>query len=182
VIRLAQVEDAPAIARVHIDTWRTAYAGIVLAEHLARLSYERCEARWLPYLCDPQGETRTFVAEARGQVVAFASGGPARDPLPGLDGELYNLYVLEAFQGKGYGRLLVAQLAQDLAIQGYHSLIAWVVKDNPACRFYERLGGRLVGGKTVKVGGQALVDVAYGWPDLAVFGRDRAPSESSAAG
>jgi GNAT superfamily N-acetyltransferase len=175
VTRLAQVDDAPAIARVHVDTWRTTYAGIVPAEHLANLSYERCEARWLPYLSDPQGETRTFVAEARGQVIALASGGPARDPLPGLDAELYNLYVLKDFQGRGFGWLLVARLAQDLASQGYHSLITWVVKDNPACRFYERLGGRIMGEKTVEVGAKELVDVAYAWPDLAVLCQHKVP-------
>jgi ribosomal protein S18 acetylase RimI-like enzyme len=85
---------------------------------------------------------------------------------------LYNLYVLKVFQGRGYGRLLVARLAQDLASQGYHSLIACVVKDNPARRFYERLGGRLMGEKVVEVGGKELVDMAYAWPDLAVFGRE----------
>jgi len=177
MIRLAQVEDAPAIARVHIDTWRTTYAGIVPAEHLVRLSYERCEARWLPHVSDPQGETHTFVAEDRGQVVAFASGGPARDPLPGFDAELYNIYVLKAFQGAGFGRLLITRLAQDLAGRGYHSLVTWVLKDNPACRFYERLGGWLMGEKIVEVGGKELVDVAYVWPDLAVFCQDNAPSE-----
>jgi GNAT superfamily N-acetyltransferase len=175
VIRLAQTEDAPAIARVHIDTWRTTYAGIVPAEHLAGLSYERCQANWIPYLSDPQGETRTFVAEARGKIVAFASGGPARDPLPGLDAELYNPYVSKSFQGRGYGRLLVAQIAQDLAGTGYHGLIVWVIKDNPACRFYEWLGGRLMGEKVVEVGGRELLDVAYAWPALTVLTQERAP-------
>jgi GNAT superfamily N-acetyltransferase len=183
LIRLAEVSDSAAIARVHIDTWRTTYTGIVPAEHLAGLSYERCQARWIPYLSDPQGETRTFVLEARNrraaQIVAFASGGPARDPLPGFDAELYNLYVLKAFQGNGHGRLLVTQLARDLASRGYGSLITWVLEDNPACRFYERLGGRLAGEKVVEVGGKELVDVAYVWPDLAALTSARAPSKGS---
>ncbi len=45
-IREATPDDIPGIARVHVDTWRTAYLGIVPAEHLAGLSYERSEARW----------------------------------------------------------------------------------------------------------------------------------------
>ena len=44
LIRPATLEDAPAIARVHVDTWRTTYAGIVPDEHLAKLSYERSQA------------------------------------------------------------------------------------------------------------------------------------------
>ena len=175
VIRLAQIDDAPAIARVHVDTWRTTYAGIVPAGHLAGLSYERCQTASIPYLSDPQGETRTFVAEARGKIVAFASGGPVRDPLPGFDGELYNLYVFRSFQGRGYGRLLVAQVARDLAGRGYHGLIVWAARDNPACRFYEWLGGRPMGEKVVEVGGKELLDVAYVWPALTVLTQERAP-------
>jgi hypothetical protein len=38
-IRPATPADSSAIARVHIDCWRTTYAGLVPAEYLARLSY-----------------------------------------------------------------------------------------------------------------------------------------------
>lgn len=144
--------------------------GIVPDEHLANLSYERCQASWVECLSDPQDQTHAFVAEApAGQIVAIASGGPLRDVLPGFDGELYVLYVLKAFQGMGYGRLLVAQVARDLASRGYHSLVIWVLKDNPACRFYERLGGRRIAEKVVEIGGKGLLDVAYAWADLAAF-------------
>jgi len=164
VIRRAEVDDAPAMARVHVDTWRTAYVGIVSDEHLANLSYERCQEGWIEHLSNPQSETHAFVAEARpGHIVAIASGGPLRDAWAGFDGELYVLYVLKSFHGMGYGRLLLAQVAQDLVNRDYHSLVAWVLKDNPARRFYERLGGRLVAEKVVEIGGRQLIDVAYVW-------------------
>ena len=170
VLRPAQVDDALAIARVHVDTWRTTYVGIVPGEHLANLSYERCQTGWIEHLSNSQSGECTFVAEAQsGQIVAFASGGPLRDALAGSDGELYNIYVLKSFQGMGYGRLLVSQVARDLASRGYHSLVIWVLRDNPACRFYEGLGGRLVAEKVVEIGGKQLSDVAYVWSDLAVF-------------
>ena len=40
-IRLARVEDAPGITRVHINSWRTTYKGIVPDKVLANLSFER---------------------------------------------------------------------------------------------------------------------------------------------
>jgi hypothetical protein len=49
VIRPAQPDDALAMARAHVDTWRTSYAGVVPDEHLANLSYERCQANWIEY-------------------------------------------------------------------------------------------------------------------------------------
>jgi ribosomal protein S18 acetylase RimI-like enzyme len=180
VIRPARVDDALAMARVHVDTWRTTYVGIVSDEHLATLSYERCQEGWIEHLSNPRGETHAFVAEAHpGHIVAIASGGPLRDAWAGFDGELYVVYVLKSFQGMGYGKLLVAQVAEDLASRGYRSLVVWVLKDNPACGFYERLGGWLGAEKIVEIGGRQLVDVAYVWPDLAVFKRKGFPSEGS---
>lgn len=169
-IRPAQIDDVPAMARVHVDTWRTSYVGIVPDEHLANLSYGRCEAGWIEYLGRSRGAC-AFVAEApSGRIVALASGGPLQEPLAGYDGELYVVYVLKSFQGQGYGKRLVTQVARDLAGRGYRSLVIWVLKENPACRFYERLGGKLVAEKVVEIGGKALLDVAYAWPDLTVFG------------
>jgi ribosomal protein S18 acetylase RimI-like enzyme len=168
------MDDALAMAHIHVDSWRTTYVGIVPDEHLANLSYERCQAGWIEVLSDLQSETHAFVAEApTGQIVAIASCGPLRKALASLDGELYVLYVSKVFQGMGYGRLLVVQAAHDLAKRGYHSLVTWVLKDNPACRFYERLGGRMIAEKMVDIGGKQLLDVAYAWPDLATFSQDR---------
>lgn len=166
LIRPAQIADAPEMARLHVDTWRTTYTGIVPTAHLANLSYERCQAGWIEHLANPQDE-HAFVAEARpGQIIALASCGPQREPLPGFDGELYVLYVLQAFQGQGCGRRLLVHAARDLASRGFRSLVIWVLKDNPACQFYARLGGQLSAEKTVQIGGQPLLDVAYTWPDL----------------
>lgn len=172
VIRPARIEDLPAMARVHVDTWRTSYVGIVPDEHLANLSYERCEARWNEHLGDPRGVC-VFVAQAAsGQIVGLASGGPPHEPLAGYDAQLYVLYVFQAFQGQGYGKRLVAAVARGLMNSGYRSLVIWVLKENPARHFYERLGGQVIAEKVVEIGGKALLDVAYGWPDLAQIGME----------
>ena len=172
ITRPAQLQDAFAIARVHVDTWRTNYAGIIPDEFLAELSYERCQAGWIEELSDPRGNLHVFVMEAQpGQVIGFASGGPIREAVEGFDGELYNLYVLKAFQGLGYGKELVAQVRRDFIDRGYRAMLLWVLKENPTCRFYEKLGGKRIGEKIVEVGGNTLTDVAYGWTDLAGFSK-----------
>ena len=172
LIRTARADDALALARIHVDTWRTTYVGIVPGEHLAGLSYERSHAKWAEYLSNAPSGAATFVAAAPAVgIVGFASCGPLREALPGFDGELYTMYLRKAFQGMGYGRLLVAQAACHLAGAGYRSLALWVLKDNPACHFYERLGGVRTGEKVIEIGGKALTDVAYGWTDLSTFQR-----------
>jgi len=38
--------DAAGIAKVHVDTWRATYAGLVPDAHLANLHYERSTEFW----------------------------------------------------------------------------------------------------------------------------------------
>jgi ribosomal protein S18 acetylase RimI-like enzyme len=166
-IREATPDDIPGIARVHVDTWRTAYPGIVPAEHLAGLSYERSEARWREHAFREGSPSLVFVAEDAGQIIASASGGPERDGMPGYDGELYGLYVLAAYQRQGIGRKLSQTVARRLAADGFRAVVIWVLKDNHKARaFYEALGGVLIGEKTITIGGADLLDVAYGWPNV----------------
>jgi len=170
IIHFAQVEDAPAVARVHVDTWHTTYTGIVPQEFLDNLSYQRSQANWETQLKDPLDGMHLFLAEDQpGQVIGFACGGPLRQALADYDGELYAIYILESFQRKGCGRLLVNTVACDLARRGFHSLVIWVLKDNPACRFYVALGGKFLAEKMITIGGKQLPEVAYGWSCLDPF-------------
>lgn len=169
-IRPATLADSDALARVHVDTWRTTYGGIVPAEHLAKLSYERSQALWEEHFRTQPGQ-QAFVAEvAPGQVIGLTSCGPIREPVGVIDGELYGLYILKEFQGLGVGRSLVLSVVQHLMEKGLHSLVIWCLKENLSCGFYARLGGQITAEKIIEIGGKPLVDVAFTWPELAVLG------------
>jgi hypothetical protein len=90
-IREANLADAAGIARVHVDTWRSAYAGIVPASYLAALSYEQKAKKHSEWLQRPVTGSKTFVADvgAAGGIVAFAEGGPERANNPVYKGELF---------------------------------------------------------------------------------------------
>ncbi len=62
-IRKADTTDAGAVARVHVDTWRTTYAGIMPAEYLAGLTYAEREAMWSQALTADRPTTCMVVAE-----------------------------------------------------------------------------------------------------------------------
>ena len=176
-IRSAKSSDAGPIARVHVDAWRTTYAGIVPDEYLAALSYSNRESSWDEILAEDQPGASIFVAETHGgEVVGFANGGPEREGNQTYRGELYAIYLLEGCQRKGVGRRLVSAVAQRLLVDGLRSMLVWVLQDNhPACRFYESLGGQEVGRKAIDIGGTDLIEVSYGWRDvagLAVESRD----------
>ena len=167
-IRAAIPEDATSMARVHVDSWRSTYAGIVSAEYLSSLSYRNREAAWKQLLTSDRPGTSYFVAETGGDdIVGFGSGGPEREGDRIYRGELYAIYILEEYQRMGLGCRLFSSVTQRLLTDGFSSMLLWVLEDNhPACRFYESLGGERVGRKTIAIGGADLVEVSYGWREV----------------
>ncbi len=167
-IRPASPADAGPLARVHVDSWRTTYDGIVPAEYLASLSYRAWEPRWADILTTDRPATSSFVAETDGgEVVGFAEGGPEREGNRAYRGELYAIYLLEEYQRQRLGVRLVSAVVRRLLVGGFETMLVWVLEENHgACRFYESLGGEQVGQKTIAIGGAELVEVSYGWRDI----------------
>lgn len=63
-VREATPDDAPGIARVQVDAWRSTYRGIVPDAHLADLSYDERAQRWRTMRTDRATGHGVFVAEA----------------------------------------------------------------------------------------------------------------------
>jgi ribosomal protein S18 acetylase RimI-like enzyme len=165
VVRPAETDDAAAIARVHVDTWRTTYRGLLSDDFLAALDDAGYEQRWRRTLTDGTG--RVYVADDGRSIVGFASGGPERAGEDGFTGELYAIYVLQEAQGHGHGTRLVRAVAQGLRDMGLADMIVWVLRDNgPARHFYERLGGVYVRTQPITIGSALLQEVSYGWKSL----------------
>jgi GNAT superfamily N-acetyltransferase len=170
IIRQATLEDAAGIAKVHVDTWRTTYRGIVPEEFLANMSYQESEKRWAARLNDSEGKTCIYVAEDEARhIVGFVCGGPDRDNDPVYKGELYAIYILQAYHGQGLGRRLTLALVEELLQMGLDSMILWVFAVNPARRFYEALGGQLVKMNQFEISGVIIDEVAYAWPDIRIM-------------
>ena len=167
-IREATSDDAAAIARVHLDTSRATYKGLLPDEVLAETTYEWRLAVWSRALGDEGGTEFVYVAtdDADGRVFGFASGGPEREGDAVYDGELYAIYVLGAHQRCGVGRRLVRAVAGRLAREGRRSMLVWVLAENPFRRFYESLGGMPAREKTIERGDRTLLEIGYGWEDV----------------
>ncbi len=176
-IRAANPADAGAMAKVHVDTWRTTYAGIVPAEYLSGLSYENRKSMWLSSLETNRWAVANFVAEAdNGEIVGFVAAGPESEGDQTYKGELYAIYIFQQHQYQGVGRGLVSAVAKQMLVDGIRSMLVWVLEDNhQACRFYESLGGEKVGRKTIEIGGIDLIEVSFGWKDIAELALDTAP-------
>ena len=170
-IRPARLEDVPGIAKVHVDSWRTTYKGLIADEFLAALSYEGRAQIWKKDLSDPENNSILYVAETRPDgIVGFVSAGPARSDDQYYQGELYAIYLLQQAQSQGIGRKMVNIAMRELSKRGFSSMLLWVLKDNlPSRKFYEAVGGEYLREKPIEIGSQDLIEVAYGWKNLGIY-------------
>src|ERR1035437_2859186 len=80
LVRHAEPQDAPAVARVHVASWRQAYRGLLPQEYLDSLSVETRTTTWAKaFSQSPDQTSTTLVGELDGQIVGFSCVGPSRD-------------------------------------------------------------------------------------------------------
>ena len=172
VIFPAGPSDAEDLARVHVQSWRETYKGLLPDAYLARMSEVDFARRFRRSLTFPAAGEVTLAAMSRGGLLGYAQAGPSRAGVAG-EGEIATLYLLRQAQGHGAGKRLMAAAARALFAEGARSLALSVLRDNvPARGFYEHLGGRA---ETTTLergpGGALLHEVTYRWPEIeALFG------------
>jgi thioredoxin type arsenate reductase len=137
-VRLATVDDAPAIARIHNE-------GIV--ERIATFETEpRTAAQVASGIAEKGDRYPTVVVERDGQIVAWASAGRYRDrPAYGGVAE-HSVYVARVARGTGAGRAALDGLCREYATRGFWKLVSRIFPENTASlALHERCGFRVVG-------------------------------------
>jgi GNAT superfamily N-acetyltransferase len=137
IVRRARLEDAAAIAEVHVRTWQAAYEHVFGAERLAGIDLAAREGLARRFATD--GSYDAFVADDDGRVVGFAASG---EPDHGEAArELFAIYVLPDAWGSEAAAGLMRATLDAMRRRGAADAILWVLADNPrARRFYEREG------------------------------------------
>lgn len=142
-VRTATRSDAPAIARVRVDTWRVAYKGLVADAVLDGMDVGRegrqRAARWSEFMADSR--SRQFVADDGHEIVGWAAIGPGTDDDRPGSGELRALYALPRVWSHGVGHALMVAAENALREGGFTTAHLWVLDGNErAASFYERHG------------------------------------------
>jgi ribosomal protein S18 acetylase RimI-like enzyme len=163
-IRAARLDDAGPIARLDVETWQAAYAGILGTPYLAGLSPARREIGWANLIRRDASSVRVAIG-ADGNVVGFGTCGASRGD-PDFTSEVFTLYVGPDWQSQGIGRSLLLAMFDRLAGLGHRSVVIWVLRENPARFFYQRLGGKEVRRKLLPFNGSEVAALGYGWSDL----------------
>jgi RimJ/RimL family protein N-acetyltransferase len=139
-VRAARVEDAAAIASVHVRAWQVGYRGIAPDAYLDHISLGERVTMWDEQLASLAADRVVFVAEDQGSVVGFGGGGP---PLHGEEGahQLYVLNVDPAHWGMGAGGAILEAFTAWCVARRARELVLWVAERNARARgFYERRG------------------------------------------
>src|SRR5262252_875996 len=106
-IRPATLADAPAIAQVRIDGWRTTYRGLIPDDYLDGMELQASIDLWNRVLGAQSTTASVFVATRDGEVIGFAAGNALKEPKHGADAELTAVYLRHEVQRSGIGHQLV---------------------------------------------------------------------------
>ena len=163
--RKAIVEDALAVAKVHVESWRKSFAGIVPQAFLDNLTVEKREQAFRQRFGD--ANYKMFVAEtAKDGIVGFADFGAARESDFAFEAELYAIYLLREFQGMGIGENLFKLCQEEMVADGYGSMYLMALEVSPYKSFYERMGGEFIAKGNHFLALVEFETIIYGWKNL----------------
>src|SRR5665213_1242906 len=92
-VRPARLEDAKAIARIEVDTWRSTYAGMLPDRVLLNMSERRQTNSWASFLRHRPEDVWVAQHPQHG-VIGFGNCGTQRDGAVDYSGEVYTLYAV----------------------------------------------------------------------------------------
>src|SRR5207247_6342538 len=115
-VRRATVDDAAAIERIRVETWRATYRGLLPDGLIDQLQPNVERRRERLRMAGPS--ELVFVAQEGADVVGYAFAGPERARDQEYAGEVYAIYVIPADQGKGQGRELLRESGRARAARG----------------------------------------------------------------
>jgi GNAT superfamily N-acetyltransferase len=185
-IRRATLEDAMAIATVHVRSWKAAYPGQIPQGFLDSLHPEDRVEGWQQVLSGtdwpregvfllvdaaepsetgPGAESTAGEGPSDGAVLGFSHICPTRDDDldPATTGEITSIYLAPEAWGAGNGALLMEVSLDEMVAGGYETASLWALDTNVRARRFYEIGGWKADGVT-KVhdwGTFTCIDVRY---------------------
>jgi len=157
VLREAGITDLRALAELHVRTFNETHLG----PFGSGPTYATREWQWRDKLSESDATHFVLVLETpQQQLVGFIWCHPTKDN-PKWAARLNKIYLLREYQRRGLGTMMVGAAVDRLLTHGLTSMALFTEADNePACNFYERLGGERQLDERGEFGGM------YGWADL----------------
>lgn len=160
LIRIASISDAHGIASVHVDSWRSAYIGIIPDKYLKAISIHERERRWNSIL-SMEG-SKTYIAELNNRIVAFMNFGSHRRILSLNHGEIYAIYAVREIWGRGVGHALMKKAISYMVDEECSKISVNVLLRNVrGMNFYKKHGFSIVAesARSLTIGSAILQEV-----------------------
>lgn len=148
-IRTATVNDVDTILSIADTTWWVAYSPILEREQIEFMLNEIYSADKIGKQVAENLQTYLLLEE-EGEPVAFAAYSPREENADIY--KLHKLYCLPQTQGKGYGKILINEVAQKTKDAGKNVLELNVNRYNKAKSFYEKMGFELAYEEDIAIG------------------------------
>ncbi len=166
-VRDATGVDLERVSEIKVRNWADTYRSLlepaVLRPFLDR-DAQLAELR--EKLAEP-GTLMLVAEDGSGDIIGFALTYLDNEPEPWLE----SLHVVREFRGSGIGTLLMRCTAERLLARGHSSMRLGVISGNvAAARFYEHLGGTMIGLEPASWAPGAAEEV-FRWADLNALAR-----------
>ncbi|MDR6941816.1 GNAT family N-acetyltransferase [Mucilaginibacter pocheonensis] len=149
IIKIATVNDVETIRQIADQTWWVTYGPILDEEQITYMLTEIYPADKIRNQIENNLQTYLLLFED-GKPVAFASYSPREENADIY--KLHKLYCLPITQGKGYGKILINEVAQKTIDAGKKVLELNVNRYNNAKTFYEKMGFAIAYEEDIAIG------------------------------
>ena len=140
-IKLASIEDIPAIVKIAYDTWFVTYQDVISQAQIEYMFGEMYTPESIYKQMDFYKHAFLILYQAE-MPIGFASYGKLEEPINTF--KLHKLYLLPSEQNKGFGRMLLSEVEKKAANLAANHLHLNVNRKNPALSFYEKLGYEII--------------------------------------
>jgi len=154
-IRKATLNDVEAIRQIARETYQHTYLPIIGQEQIDFMQRDIYSVEKLSSQIKDNSQT-FLMLEEDGQPVAFAGYSPRTE-----DPEVYKLhklYCLPQTQGKGFGKILINEVAAQTLEAGKQFLDLNVNRYNKAKTFYEKMGFKVIYEEDIPIGDYFMND------------------------
>jgi ribosomal protein S18 acetylase RimI-like enzyme len=134
-VRPVELSDTEIVARIHVESWKVAYHGLMPSEVLDDLTVQQHYKIWKNHIMKGR---RGLVLEREQGVEGFCMYGPSKNR---EHGEIYAIHLDPSVWKLGGGSELYCETTSALREMGFSDIEVRVLEGNEiACGFYRKHG------------------------------------------
>lgn len=161
IIRNVNEGDIPFVADIKISGWKSAYKGIIDDKFLNSMDKKST----IEKLKKSYRDAGFIVAVENSEIVGFSRfiyNNQFTPEMTDIDCELMAIYVRPDKKNNGIGKAMFEYVVNEFKRNEKFGMIVWCLKENlPSKKFYESMGGAIVGEHNVCIGEKEYPEVGF---------------------